>query len=61
MEAPSKFDPRDYLTPAREAMKEVVKARMLAFGSSGHAKDYKPMTLEDMKKLYASGALASAK
>lgn len=58
-ESPSKFDPRDYLAPARDAMKEVVKARMLAFGSSGHAKDYKPMSLDDMKKLYKSGALAT--
>jgi fructose-bisphosphate aldolase class II len=60
-ENPSKFDPRDYLTPARDAMKEVVKARMLAFGSAGHAKDYKQMTLEDMKKKYAAGELVAAK
>ncbi len=35
--APEKFDPRDYLKPAREAMKEVCKARMEAFGQAGHA------------------------
>ncbi len=52
---PTKFDPRDWLVPARDAMKEVVKARMLAFGSAGHAKDYAPITLEDMKKRYAEG------
>ncbi len=34
---PTKFDPRDYLKPAREAMKEVCKARMIAFGQAGHA------------------------
>lgn len=51
-EEPDKFDPRDYLKPAREAMTKVVEARMIAFGSSGHAYDYKPMTLEDMKKVY---------
>jgi fructose-bisphosphate aldolase class II len=34
---PSKFDPRDYLKPARAAMKEVCKARMIAFGQAGHA------------------------
>ncbi|HEY3354952.1 MAG TPA: class II fructose-bisphosphate aldolase [Polyangia bacterium] len=51
-ETPDKFDPRDYLKPARAAMKEVVKARMLAFGQAGHAKDFKPMTLEQMREVY---------
>jgi fructose-bisphosphate aldolase, class II len=36
-EAPEKFDPRDYLKPAREAMREVCKARMISFGQAGHA------------------------
>ena len=53
-EEPAKFDPRDYLAPARTAMQAVVKARMTAFGSAGHAKDYAPLTLEDMKKKYAA-------
>ncbi len=51
-EEPDKFDPRDYLKPAREAMVKVVESRMIAFGSAGHAYDYKQMTLEDMKKIY---------
>ncbi len=33
---PTKFDPRDYLKPARAAMKEVCIARMEAFGQAGH-------------------------
>lgn len=36
-EHPEKFDPRDYLKPAREAMKELCKARMIAFGQAGNA------------------------
>ncbi|HMO14510.1 MAG TPA: fructose-bisphosphate aldolase class II [Pirellulaceae bacterium] len=32
---PEKFDPRDYLKPAREAMREVCKARMEQFGQAG--------------------------
>ncbi len=36
-ESPEKFDPRDYLKPARTAMKEVCVARMVAFGQAGHA------------------------
>ena len=53
-ENPSKFDPRDWLGPAREAAKKVYIERMIAFGQAGHAGDYKPMTLDDMKKTYAS-------
>lgn len=33
---PSKFDPRDYLKPAREAMKKVCAARMVEFGQAGN-------------------------
>jgi fructose-bisphosphate aldolase, class II len=33
---PDKFDPRDYLKPAREAMKQVCIDRMVAFGQAGH-------------------------
>lgn len=36
-EQPEKFDPREYLGPARDLLKEVVKARMIAFGSAGQA------------------------
>ncbi len=35
---PEKFDPRDYLKPARTAMKEICKLRMVQFGQAGHAK-----------------------
>ncbi len=35
-EGPEKFDPRDYLKPARTAMKEVCVARMVSFGQAGH-------------------------
>ena len=36
-ESPEKFDPRDYLKPARTAMKEVCVARMVSFGQAGQA------------------------
>jgi fructose-bisphosphate aldolase class II len=38
-EAPSEFDPRSYLKPARAAMKEVCIARMVAFGQAGQAEN----------------------
>ena len=51
-ENPGEFDPRYYLKPARAAMQEVVRARMEAFGQAGHAKDYDPISLEDMVARY---------
>jgi len=55
-ENPGKFDPRDWLGPAREAAYQVYVARMNAFGQAGHAGDYKPMTLDEMKKVYRAAA-----
>ncbi|MCX5781678.1 MAG: ketose-bisphosphate aldolase [Elusimicrobia bacterium] len=49
---PEKFDPRDYLGPARETLAKLIASKMKDFGTAGHAQDYKPLTLEDMKKLY---------
>ncbi|MDD3777247.1 MAG: ketose-bisphosphate aldolase [Actinomycetota bacterium] len=51
-ENPAVFDPRDYFGAARQAVYEVVKSKMIDFGTSGHAGDYGPLSLEDMKKLY---------
>jgi fructose-bisphosphate aldolase class II len=49
---PEKFDPRDYLKPAREALKELVAAKMKDFGACGRAKDIKPLSLAEAKKFY---------
>ncbi len=51
-ETPEKFDPRDYMKPAREAMAQVVKARMIAFGQAGWADKIPIVTLEDMARRY---------
>ena len=51
-ESPGKFDPRDYMKPAREAMAEVVKARMIAFGQAGWADKVPHVTLAEMAKRY---------
>ena len=53
-ETPEKFDPRDYLKPAREAMKKVVAQRMTQFGQAGHAGDYKPVAIAEIAKGYAA-------
>ena len=49
---PEKFDPRDYIKPARAAMKEVVKDRMIALGQAGHGDKIPHVTLEDMGRRY---------
>ena len=58
VENPDKFDPRDYLKPAREAAKQICKQRYLEFGCEGQAAKIKPMGLSVVAGLYASGKLA---
>jgi fructose-bisphosphate aldolase, class II len=56
---PEKFDPRDYMKPAREAMQKVVALRMTQFGQAGHAGDYAPIPIEQIAKGYADGSLST--
>ncbi|MCX7391586.1 MAG: class II fructose-bisphosphate aldolase [Planctomycetota bacterium] len=51
-ENPDKFDPRDYLKPARDAMKKVCVERMVSFGQAGNAGKIKVISLEQMAKRY---------
>jgi len=55
---PSHFDPRDFLRPAREAAKQICKARYEQFGCAGQGSRIQPRPLTDMAHHYASGALA---
>src|SRR5690606_19922053 len=57
-ENPSKFDPREYLKPARQAAKDICKQRYEQFGTAGNASKIKPIALSDMAKRYAAGELA---
>jgi len=52
VESPEAFDPRKYLVPARAAMAEVCKARMIAFGQAGHAGDIPIKTCKEMIDFY---------
>src|SRR5512140_3952370 len=45
-ENPEKFDPRDYLKPAREAAKVICKQRYEQFGCAGMAGKIKPLPLD---------------
>ena len=51
-ESPEKFDPRDYMKPARDAMKQVCIDRMVAFGQAGHAPKIKPVSTEKFASYY---------
>ena len=57
-ESPDKFDPREYLKPARAAAKAVCKSRYEAFGCAGMASKIKPIPLEKMAERYRKGELA---
>jgi fructose-bisphosphate aldolase, class II len=53
-EKPEEFDPRYYLKPARAAMQAVIEERMTGFGQAGHAGDYEPRSLDEMRDFYAA-------
>jgi fructose-bisphosphate aldolase, class II len=53
---PEKFDPRDYLKPAREAMQKVCAERMVQFGQAGNARKVPVVSLAEMAARYASGS-----
>ena len=56
-ENPSKFDPRDFLKPARAAAKKICTDRYQQFGAAGQASKIKALTLVDIAARYKSGAL----
>jgi fructose-bisphosphate aldolase, class II len=57
-ENPSKFDPREFLKPAREAAKLVCRQRYQQFGCAGQASKLKPIGLDGMAQRYRSGELS---
>ncbi|MEA2250733.1 MAG: fructose-bisphosphate aldolase, class [Solirubrobacteraceae bacterium] len=57
---PEEWDPRHFTKAARQGMREVVAERMRQFGQAGHADDYVPLTLEQMRDRYAAMTPAPA-
>jgi len=57
-ENPDKFDARDWLKPAREAAKQLCKARYIEFGCEGQGPKIKGDTLSVVAAKYSQGALA---
>ena len=52
VEHPEEFDLRKYLGPARDAMREECKTRMVAFGQAGNASKIKVKTCKKMVSYY---------
>ncbi len=57
-ENPDKFDPRDWLKPAREAAKQLCKQRYIQFGCEGQASKIKGLSLLSVAAQYAKGDLS---
>jgi fructose-bisphosphate aldolase, class II len=57
-EHPDKFDPREYLKPAREAAKQICLQRYQQFGCAGQGSKIKAVSLSTMVSRYAQGELA---
>jgi fructose-bisphosphate aldolase class II len=57
-ENPSKFDPREYLKPAREAAKQICKLRYQQFGCEGRASQINAQPLQTVAMKYAKGELS---
>jgi fructose-bisphosphate aldolase, class II len=56
-ENPDKFDPRDYLKPAREAAKQICLQRYREFGCEGQGAKIKSLSLHAVAGQYAKGEL----
>jgi fructose-bisphosphate aldolase class II len=54
---PAEFDPRKFLAPAMQAMRDLCRQRFEAFGTAGNASRIKVIALDEMAKRYNSGSL----
>ncbi|HHZ10667.1 MAG TPA: fructose-bisphosphate aldolase class II [Rhizobiales bacterium] len=55
--SPAEFDPRKFLKPAMDAMRDLCRARFEAFGTAGNASRIKVIPMDEMAKRYARGSL----
>ena len=57
MENPAEFDPRKFLKPAMDAMRDMCRDRFERFGTAGNASRIKAIPMDEMAKRYAAGKL----
>jgi fructose-bisphosphate aldolase class II len=53
----SEFDPRKFLKPAMDAMRDLCRERFEQFATAGNASKFKVVPLAEMAKRYRAGAL----
>ena len=56
-QSPREFDPRKFLKPAMDAMRDLCKARLEAFGAAGNASKIKVIAMDEMAKRYKAGSI----
>jgi fructose-bisphosphate aldolase, class II len=56
-ENPAEFDPRKFLKPAMEAMRDMCRDRFERFGTADNASRIKVIPMDEMAKRYAAGKL----
>ncbi|WP_436643327.1 class II fructose-bisphosphate aldolase [Microbaculum sp. FT89] len=56
-ERKAEFDPRKFLKPAMDAMRDLCRARFEQFGTAGNASRIKVIPMAEMARRYESGAL----
>jgi len=53
----AEFDPRKFLKPAMDAMRDLCRERFEAFGTAGNASRIKAVPMDEMARRYAKGTL----
>jgi fructose-bisphosphate aldolase class II len=56
-ESPAEFDPRKFMKPAMDALRDLCRDRFDAFGAAGNAGRIKVVPMDEMARRYARGAL----
>jgi fructose-bisphosphate aldolase, class II len=56
-ESKGEFDPRKFLKPAMDAMRDLCRERFEQFGTAGHAAQIKVIPLSEMARRYRHGSL----
>ena len=57
MQNPGEFDPRKFLKPAMDAMRDLCRDRFERFGTAGNAGRIKVVAMDEMARRYAAGKL----
>ena len=57
---PEEFDPRKFLQPAMDQLRQLCRERFEAFGTAGNAARIRPRSMAEMARRYAGGELRQA-